>query len=84
MRTRSEAPALAVFRGAFVADWTVVQRLLDLEARGLTFELLADGRFRAVPGSALTADDRVFLRAHRDEAHAVITHYTGMTGTTYA
>lgn len=63
---------LVTFRGGFVADWAVVHRLLDLEARGCRFVLEAGGRFRVVPPSALTADDKVFLRARRDEARAVI------------
>ena len=65
-----------VFRGGFVADWAVVQRLLDLEARGLTFELLADGRFRVAPGRLLARNDRTFLRTFRDEAHDIIEYYT--------
>jgi hypothetical protein len=31
---------------------------------------------RVMPGSALTDDDRVFLRTHREEAHACIEHYS--------
>jgi hypothetical protein len=84
MPTRSEARRSSPSAGGFVADWIVVCRLLDLEARGVRFELTDAGRFRVVPASALSDDDRVFLRAHRNEAHAVITHYTGMTETTYA
>ena len=76
MQTRSEAPALAVFRGGFVADWTVVCRLLDLEVRGVSFELADGGRFCVVPVSVLTAEDRAFLMAHRDEAHAIVDYYS--------
>ena len=65
---------LVTYRGGFVANWTVVSRLLDLEARGGTFELLDDGRFRVVPPSLLTPDDLAFLRANRDEARRVVAY----------
>ena len=69
----SEAPiTLVTFRDGFSADWTIVCRLLDLEARGARFELVHGGRFRVVPLSVLTADDVAFLRAHRDEARRVL------------
>lgn len=64
--------ALVTFRGGFVADWAVVRRILDLEARGCSFRLEEAGRFRVVPPSQLTPDDVTFLRARRDEARAVI------------
>jgi hypothetical protein len=65
---------VVVFRGGFSAPWPTVQRLLDLEARGATFELLPDDRFRVVPSSLLTPTDVAFLRAHRDEARQVIAY----------
>jgi hypothetical protein len=68
----SDAPLLVTFRDGFVANWLVVQRLLDLEFRGATFELVEAGRFKVVPASLLTADDVQFLRAHRDEARRVL------------
>jgi hypothetical protein len=63
---------LVTFRGGFVADWTVVRRLLELESRGATFRLEDGGRFRIIPPSLLTDDDIAFLRAHRDEARRVL------------
>jgi len=63
---------LVTFKHGFIAAYPVVAKLLDLEARGATFELLADGRFRVNPGTVLTDDDRTFLREHRDEAKRVI------------
>lgn len=68
----SESPALVTFRGGFVADWTVVRRLLEIEARGCRFQLEHGGRFRVVPSNRLTSDDVVFLHARRDEARRVI------------
>ena len=50
--------------------------LFDLEAKGVRFELADGGRFRVVPGSALTAADRAFLSANRDEVHAILGYYT--------
>jgi hypothetical protein len=68
----SKAPTLVNFRGGFVADWQVVNRLLGIEARGARFELLADGRFRVIPSDALTLEDVEFLRARRVEARQVL------------
>ena len=68
----SESPALVTFRGGFVADWEIVRRLLDIEARGCSFQLEDGGRFRVVPPDRLTADDVTFLRARRDEARQVL------------
>ena len=71
----SDAPTtLVTFRGGFVADWTVVHRLLDLEGRGCSFRLENGGRFRVLPPDALTPDDVAFLRAHRDEARRVLAY----------
>jgi hypothetical protein len=75
MQTCSEAPVLVTFRGGFAADWTVVERLLDLEARGVTFTLADAGRFRVTPVEWLTNTDRAFLRARRDEVRAVVAYY---------
>ena len=63
---------LVTFRGGFVADWEVVQRLLDLEARGCRFQMEEGGRFRVIPPDKLTPDDTSFLRRRRDEARAVL------------
>lgn len=71
----SEASTLVTFRGGFVADWTVVRRLLDLEARGCSFQLETHGGFRVVPPDRLTSDDVAFLRARRDEARQVLAAY---------
>jgi len=65
---------LVTLKGGYVVDWTVAGRLLDIEARGGRFELLADGRFRVVPSSVLTAEDVAFLREHRDEARRVVAY----------
>jgi hypothetical protein len=69
MSTSSERQVV-VFRGGFAADWLVVRRLLDLEARGARFELLPDGRIRVSPSGVLDAASRDFLRRHQDEARA--------------
>jgi hypothetical protein len=58
---------LVTFRGGFVADWAVVQRLLDLERRGATFTIEDSGRFRVHPPAVLSDDDKAFLRERRDE-----------------
>lgn len=63
---------LVTYRGGFVASWPVVARLLDLEARGARFVVLAGGRFRVEPADVLTPDDTQFLRLHRDDARRVL------------
>ena len=60
------------FSSGFVADWAVVQRLLDIESRGCQFTLEPAGRFRVSPPDKLTPEDIAFLRARRDEARACI------------
>ncbi len=72
MPVLSDTHALVTFRGGFVADWAVVHRLLELEARGARFLLLAGGRFRVEPPALLDEESREFLRAHRDEARRVL------------
>lgn len=66
--------AFVTFKGGFVAAWPVVERLLDLEARGCTFQLEDDGHFRVTPPTVLTPDDVAFLRERRDEARQVLAH----------
>ena len=66
MAAYSKAPSLVTFRGGFVADWSVVRRLLEIEARGCSFQLEAGGRFRVIPADRLMPDDVAFLRARRD------------------
>ncbi len=70
--------ALVTFRGGFVAEWVLVQRLLDLEGRGCRFTLEAGGRFRVIPPDRLTAEDVAFLRARRDEARTCIDYIERM------
>ncbi len=74
-RTMSPSSNLVTFRGGFTADWSVVVRLLEIEAKGVRFELADRGRFRVVPGSALTPVDRSFLATNE-------TKYTQSSPTT--
>jgi hypothetical protein len=74
MPARSEAAQVVTFKGGFAADWAVVSRLMNLEARGARFHLLNGGRFKVDPPSELTADDVAFLRARRDEARQVLAY----------
>jgi hypothetical protein len=72
MPASSDPPVLTTFAGGFTADWSVVVTLLDLESRGVRFELVEGGRFRVMTLSVLTPADRAFLtaprRASRDRA----------------
>lgn len=63
---------LVTFRGGLVADWAVVEVLLNLEAGGARFELVPPDRFRVIPPSLLTPTIRAFLIEHRQEALAVL------------
>jgi len=63
---------LVTFRFGFVADYAVVERLLDIESRGATFTLEDEGHFRVHPPAVLTDDDKSFLRQRRDEALAIV------------
>jgi hypothetical protein len=65
---------VVVFRGGLVASWTIVARLLELEARGCSFRLEPGGRFRVTPPDLLTADDRAFLRTHQAECRQVVAY----------
>jgi len=68
----AHSESLVVFKGGFVADYVVVERLLDLAQRGATFEVVDDARFKVVPPAVLTDADKMFLRLRRDEARAVV------------
>ena len=63
---------LVTFRGGFVADWSLVERLIEIEHKGGRFHLLDDGRFAVRPSSILTSTEADYLRAHRDEARQVL------------
>jgi len=68
----SDPTNVVMFRGGFVADWTVVVRLLEIERRGCSFRLEPGGRFRVQPPDLLTNDDKIFLRARQNEARQVL------------
>ena len=72
MSACSEASALVTFRGGLIADWTVVQRLLEIQLRDCSFRLQEGGRFRVLPPDRLTPDDVAFLRARRNGARQVL------------
>ena len=74
MPASSDSPLVVHFRGGFVADWKVVQRLLDIETRGCRFTLENAGRFRVIPPERLTTEDIAFLRQRRDEARQVLVY----------
>jgi len=65
---------LVHFRGGFVADWAVVRRLLELEARGCRFQLEPHDRFRVIPPDLLNSEDLAFLRLNRDEARRILAY----------
>jgi len=63
---------LVTFRGGFVASVTVVQRLIDLEEKGCSFELETTGGFRVVPVALLDEFDLTFLRNRRNEVRQIL------------
>jgi hypothetical protein len=74
MPALSDRRRLVVYRGGFEADWEIVERLLGLEARGCSFRLEDDGRFRVTPWELLTVEDVMFLRQHRAEARRIVAY----------
>jgi hypothetical protein len=68
----SDEPVFVTLSGGFVADWSVVCRLIALEARGARFAMTADGELQMTPESMLTANDVAFLRARTDEVRRVL------------
>ena len=66
--------ALVTLTVGLVVSLPVLQMLWQLEARGARFELKPDGGFRVVPPSVLMPEDTAFLRAHRDEARAILAY----------
>lgn len=56
---------LLTLKGGLTLPLGVIRRMIEIEAKGGAFTLLADGHFRVLPVSVLTTDDAAFLRAHR-------------------
>jgi hypothetical protein len=54
--------------GGVTVPLVVFQRLIEIEARGGSFEALDDGRLLVRPRGVATADDKKFLQAHRADA----------------
>ncbi|MDA1307325.1 MAG: hypothetical protein O2917_08700 [Acidobacteria bacterium] len=72
---------IVTLKGGVTMPLAIIQRLIDLEDRGCTFRLEAEGRFRVTPPSALTPDDAAFLSAHRDDARRAIQYCEQMAAT---
>jgi hypothetical protein len=68
----SQKPTLVTFRGGFVADWRVVEKVIQLEAKDARFTVLHGDRIQIEPAGLLDPDTRVFPAAHRAEAIAVL------------
>jgi hypothetical protein len=63
---------IVILKGGVVADVAVVVKLLDIERRGATFQLLEAGRFHVVLANVLSAEDAAFLRQHQDQARKLL------------
>jgi hypothetical protein len=68
-------PMPVTLRGDVVVDWRVVTRLVELEMRGCTFHVEADGRYGVTPAGLLTPDDRAFLQKHRAAVRQVLAYH---------
>jgi len=68
----SSKGSLVTFEGGFVADAVIVKRLLEMQARGIAFQLLPNKRFRVRPVDRLTLEDARFLRTRRDEVREYV------------
>jgi hypothetical protein len=66
------ASKLITFRDGTVASLAVLERLWAIEARGGVFVLTDDGGFQVTPQGLLTANERVFLLEHRDDARRLV------------
>ena len=66
------ASKLITFRDGTVASLAVLERLWAIEARGGRLNRTDDGGFQVTPQGIVTANDRVFLREHRDEARRLV------------
>jgi hypothetical protein len=63
---------LVVFRHGVSVLAPVLLRVLDIEARGTSFEPLPNGGFRVMHPEVLTPEDYQFLRQWRDEARRAL------------
>jgi hypothetical protein len=70
--TLSDTPLVVTLSGGLTVSCAVLAQLLDIEARGCTFELLADGRICVRPVGRLTPEEIAFLKQHRDEARRIL------------
>jgi hypothetical protein len=61
-----------VLRGGFRVPADVVERLLDLEGRGVQFTFRPDGSLRVAPSAALTIPDRAWLTQNSVSVKAAI------------
>jgi len=68
----STSEQFVTLRSGVVVDLRVVTRLIDLEARGLTFTRRPDGGVRVGPPDQVPPDDLAWLRAHRDAVQVVL------------
>ena len=66
------ASKLVTLQGGTVASLAVLERLWAIEARGGIFVLTDDGGFQVTPQGLLTANERVFLLEHREEARRLV------------
>ena len=79
------ASKLITFRDGTVASLAVLERLWAIEARGGVFVLTDNGGYDIEPEGLLTANERVFLLEHREEARRLVryeaddSHLTGQT-----
>jgi len=64
--------AVVTLRGGVTVNLAVLLTLLEIEARGCTFEVLPDRRICVRPSGRLTVAEIEFLKEHRDEARRIV------------
>ena len=70
--TSSDTALVVTLSGGVTVSCAVLAKLLDIEARGCSFELLADGRICIRPAGRLQPEEIAFLKQHRDEARRIL------------
>lgn len=65
---------IVTLRAGVVVDMAVLTVLLNLEAAGARFALVAGDRIKIDPPTLLDSETRDFLRQHRAEALTIVRH----------
>jgi hypothetical protein len=65
-------PKVVTLRDGTIVSLAVLERLWAIEGRGGIFVLTDNGGYNVEPKGIVTANDRVFLLEHREEARRLV------------